>query len=112
MSAQRAADELHRRMADYGQAAGCPDVDAATEHGVRPAQARLSAPTADDVPRVTALEAENEGLRRELATVHEALRFARAQAERSAITLEQLTRALPAPQPNPPARRRWPWWRK
>ena len=64
-------------------------------------------------PRVTALEAENEALRRELATVHDALRFARAQAERSAVTLEQLTRALPAPQPDPAARRRWPWpWRK
>ena len=50
--------------------------------------------------------AENAGRRRELATRGEALRFARDQAERSAVTVEQLPRALPAPQPDPRPRGR------
>ena len=77
------------------------------------AQARVGAPTAADSDRTAAVEAENAGLRRELATLGEALRFARDQAERSAVTLEQLTRALPAPQPDPLPGRRWRWpWRR
>ena len=75
------------------------------------AQARPGTLTAADSDRTAAVEAENAGLRRELATLGEALRFARDQAERSAITLEQLTRALPAPQPDPLPRWRWPWRR-
>ena len=39
----------------------------------------------------------NAALRRELQTVHEALRYERAQAELLAKAHEQLTRALPAP---------------
>ena len=77
------------------------------------AQARVGTLAAADTDHVAALEAENAGLRRELATLGEALRFARDQAERSAVTLEQLTRALPAPQPDPPPRRPWRWpWRR
>ena len=75
------------------------------------AQARPGTLAAAASDRTAAVEAENAGLRRELATLGEALRFARDQAERSAVTLEQLTRALPAPQPAPLPRWRWPWRR-
>ena len=75
------------------------------------AQARPGALTAAASDRTAAVEAENAGLRRELATLGEALRFARDQAERSAITLEQLTRALPAPAADA-APARAPWWRR
>ena len=47
--------------------------------------------------RVVEVEADNAALRRELQTVHEALRHERAQAELLAKAHEQLTRALPAP---------------
>ncbi len=77
------------------------------------AQSRIGTSTAADADHVVALKAENAGLRRELATLGEALRFARDQAERSAVTLEQLTRALPALQPDPLPRRQWRWpWRR
>ena len=71
------------------------------------AQARPGALTAADSDRTAAVEAENAGLRRELATLGEALRFARDQAERSAVTVEQLTRALPAPPHGAIAARPW-----
>ena len=50
-------------------------------------------------------------MRRELTVLHDTLRHERSQAERLAVTFEQATRALPAPQPDPLPRRRWPWRR-
>ena len=70
--------------------------------------------------RVVEVEADNAALRRELQTVHEALRYERAQAELLAKAHEQLTRALPAPaavalpaNTTTPPRRPWRWpWRR
>ena len=70
--------------------------------------------------RLVEVEATNALLRRELQTLHEAIRHERAQSELLAKAHEQLTRALPAPpavagedDATAPPRRGWRWpWRR
>ena len=61
--------------------------------------------------RLVEVEATNAVLRRELQTLHEAIRHERAQSELLAKAHEQLTRALPAPAADA-APARAPWWRR
>ena len=58
-------------------------------------------------------KAENRMLRGQLATMHATLDHEREQAGLVARTLEQFSRALPAPAADAaPARARAPWWRR
>ena len=69
------------------------------------------APTAAEVDqRANDLQRENELLRSQLTTLHDTLRHERTEGAKITTTLEQLTRALPAPAADDDGRR--PWWRR
>ena len=69
------------------------------------------APTRQEFEQtIAALEAANQALRGQLATVHDTLAHERGEAAKVSAALEQFSRALPAPPSEPPRRRwRWPW---